>query len=168
MVLNSRGVHAALHYLDDFLVLGPPGQPVCKEALHATLMLCEELRFPVAEEKTGPTTVLTFLGIEIDTWQQQVRLPQEKLQLLASTIASWMKPSAQSTPHRSAMKRDLLSLLGLLHHVVTVVRPGRACRASSMQPRRYKTSIIGFTSTAQLGQTLHGGIHSSGPGMGSA
>ena len=28
-VLWDRGVRSALHYLDDFLVLGPPGQPVC-------------------------------------------------------------------------------------------------------------------------------------------
>ena len=35
--LRDRGVHMALHYLDDFLVLGPPGQPTCQEALSTTL-----------------------------------------------------------------------------------------------------------------------------------
>ena len=123
-VLHERGVHTALHYLDDFLVLGPPGTPVCGEALATTLALCAELGFPVADDKTeGPATVLMFLGIEIDTIQQQVRLPEDKLGRLASTIASWMR---QTEPRRSAKKRDLLSLLGLLHHAATVVRPGRA------------------------------------------
>ena len=85
--LRDRGVHTALHYLDDFLILGPPDQPICEEALLTTLAPCEELGFPVAEDKTeGPTTVLTFLRIEIDTLQQQVRLPQDKLLRLVSTI----------------------------------------------------------------------------------
>ena len=53
--LHDRGVHTALHYLDDFLVMGPVGQNSCAEALTTTLDLCEELGFPVATEKTeGP------------------------------------------------------------------------------------------------------------------
>ena len=126
-VLQDRGVGMALHYLDDFLVLGPPDQPVCAEALATTLAVCEELGFPVAEDKTeGPSTTFTFLGIEIDTLQLQLRLPQDKLLRLTSTIASWMRLSDQQTPCRSATKRDLLSLVGLLCHAATVVRPGRA------------------------------------------
>ena len=126
-ILHDRGIHSALHYLDDFLVLGPPGQPTCVKGLSTILALCNELGFPVAEEKTeGPATVLTFLGIEIDTLQQQVRLPQDKLLRLTATIAGWMNQTEQPTPRRSAKKRDLLSLLGLLHHAATVVRPGRA------------------------------------------
>ena len=125
--LRDRGVHMALHYLDDFLVLGPPGQPTCQEALSTTLALCDELGFLVAEEKTeGPASVLTFLGIEIDTLRQQVRLPEDKLLRLTATITGWMKQSAEPTPRSSARKRDLLSRLGLLHHAATVVRPGRA------------------------------------------
>ena len=86
--LHDRGVHSALHYLDDFLVMGPPGQNSCAEALATTLALCEELGFPVAPEKTeGPATTLTFLGIEIDTKKLQLCLPQVKLSQLAATIA---------------------------------------------------------------------------------
>ena len=126
-ILHERGVHTALHYLDDFLVLGPPGQASCAEHLSTTLELCQELGFPVAEEKTeGPTTVITFLGIEIDTVRQQVRLPREKLARLTSSIAGWMSRTEHPSPRNSARKRDLLSLLGLLHHAATVVRPGRA------------------------------------------
>ena len=44
-VLHERGVVAALHYLEDFLVLGPPSSPACEEALTTTLALCEELGF---------------------------------------------------------------------------------------------------------------------------
>ena len=103
----------------------PASQPAGRHS--STLALCTELGFPVAEDKTeGPTSVLTFLGIEVDTIQQQVRLPQDKLLHLTSNVASWMRRTARPMPRRSAKKRDLLSLLGLLHHVASVVRPGRA------------------------------------------
>lgn len=59
---------SSLQYPDDFLLFGPPDSPVCQEALDTTLATCEELVLPVAPDKIeGPTTALTFLGIEIDT-----------------------------------------------------------------------------------------------------
>ncbi len=70
-VLRDRGVHATVHYLDDFLVQGHPDQPACGTALLMILALCDKLGFLVVEDKTeGPTTALTFLSIEIDTQQQ--------------------------------------------------------------------------------------------------
>ena len=126
-VLHDRGVVAALHYLDDFLVLGPPASMVCEEALSCTLALCAELGFPVATEKIeGPATTITFLGIELDSMAGQVRLPQHKLTCLLSTISHWMKQSECPTPRSSCKKRDLLSLIGQLNHAASVVRPGRA------------------------------------------
>lgn len=107
-ILHGRGVHTALHYLDDFLVLGPPGQASCVELLSATLELCQELGFPVAEEKTeGPTTFITFLGIEIDTLRQQVRLQEEKLARLTSTIAGCRGQSIH--PLGARLGREIIS-----------------------------------------------------------
>jgi len=81
----------------------------------------------VAPEKTeGPASVLTFLGIEIDTVAGQLRLPQDKLVRLQASILQWMQPHDRTVPKRSGKKRDLLSLIGLLHHATKVVRPGRA------------------------------------------
>ena len=126
-VLHDRGVGAALHYLDDFLVLGPPASTVCEEALSCTLALCAELGFPVATEKTeGPATTITFLGIELDSMAGQVRFPEHKLTRLLSTISLWMKQSESPTSRSSCKKRDLLSLIGQLNHTASVVRPGRA------------------------------------------
>ena len=69
--------HFRLHYLDDILIMGLPSSTHCK---HATLQLCKELEMQVAAEKTkGPSIILTFLGIEIDTHRCQLCLPQEKL-----------------------------------------------------------------------------------------
>ena len=58
------------------------------------------------------------MGILIDITAQRLELPQEKLRRVQRLIRSWN--------HRSACKkRELLSLLGHLHHAASVVSPGR-------------------------------------------
>eukprot|EP00731_Ephydatia_muelleri_P013586 Em0007g896a len=70
-----------IHYLDDFLLAGPPGHPTCSESTETMLRVCERLGIPVALDKLeGPATTITFLGITIDTTLQQLRLPSDKLQ----------------------------------------------------------------------------------------
>ena len=44
-------VQQAIHYLDDFLFLGPPASQVCTESLHTALRLCKSLGVPVAPDK---------------------------------------------------------------------------------------------------------------------
>ena len=79
-ILHSKGVDSALYYLNDFLILGPPDCQSCQAALDSTLATCESFGIPVAPEKTkGLSTVLTFLGIKLDTVRGQLRLLQNKL-----------------------------------------------------------------------------------------
>ena len=107
-------------------MLSSPEHPGCERALATTLSLCVELGFPVVSERTeGPTTSLTFLGIEFDMVQEQIHLPQEKLARLLAAIASWSKTTDPLVPQGAGRKRDLLSLIGLLNHAASVVRPGR-------------------------------------------
>ena len=43
-------------------------------------LICADLGVPLAEEKTmGPSCVMTFLGLEIDTLEMVIRIPQTKL-----------------------------------------------------------------------------------------
>ena len=60
-----------LHYLDDFLLVDPPGPartPVRRPCMYRMLLVCGQLGIPVAPEKLeGPTTSLIFLGIMLDT-----------------------------------------------------------------------------------------------------
>ena len=58
------------------------------------------------------------MGTELDAESELVRLLEEKLQRLQSEIRWWMGRS-------SCMKRELLSLIGLLQHACCVVRPRR-------------------------------------------
>ena len=126
-ILHSKGVQWDLHYLDDFLLLRPAGSPDCQAALDTTLGACECLWLQVAPEKTeGPCTQLTFLGIEIDTVANQLRLPRDKQENLQTALRYWTGLENSQGPRRSGSKREPLSLIDLLNHAAKVVQPGRA------------------------------------------
>ena len=79
-IASQRGVSVCLHYLDDFLTMGPPASPTCQSNLDILMQTCKELGVPLATEKLeGPSTTLTFLGVEIDTAKMEIRLPDDKL-----------------------------------------------------------------------------------------
>lgn len=82
--------------------------------------VCAELGVPIADHKTeGPTTCLTFLGIEVDTRVGELRLPAEKLSRLQDLLHQWGDKKVCS-------RRELASLIGLLNHACKVVRAGRS------------------------------------------
>ena len=94
----------------------------CSIALSTALETCRWLGVPVAEQKTvGPQTSITFLGIEIDTVKGELSFPRDKLLHIRATLKSWKSWRGQ----KRCSKRELLSLLGTLHHAATVVKPGR-------------------------------------------
>ena len=63
-IAQSNGVTNLIHYLDDFLTMGPPDSPICQKNLDTFVQLCRDLGVPLAAEKIeGPSTSLTFLGI---------------------------------------------------------------------------------------------------------
>ena len=75
-ILENNYGATFLLYLDDFLLLGPPGLPTRQDSMSAMLHVCQKLGMPVAREKSeGPATCLTFLGIVLDSSLQQLRLP---------------------------------------------------------------------------------------------
>ena len=79
----------------------------------------ENLQVPIKQSKLeGPDTCLTFLGIEIDTDQLQLRLPHKKLVDLKALLAAYMG-------HISIPKKEVERLTGLLQFACKVVRPER-------------------------------------------
>lgn len=66
----------------------------------------------------GPSTILTFLGLQLDSLRQEIRLPPEKLQDLLQELACWAS-------RRSTTKRELLSLIGKLSFAARAVPAGR-------------------------------------------
>ena len=67
-VLHHQGVNICEQYLDDYIVAGPPESPVCQQLLDTLDRVFRGLGVALADHKReGPTTCLTFLGIEVDT-----------------------------------------------------------------------------------------------------
>ena len=62
--------------------------------------------------------LLVVLGIELDSVNQEARLPAQKLSALKELISSWL-------PRKWCNRQDLESLIGHLHHAAKVVWPGR-------------------------------------------
>lgn len=111
-ILNCHGIHLQIHYLD------PPNRPSrLGPSLSSQHFL--KLGVPVAVNKTGgPSTVITFLEILIDTDCCELRLPSEKLSQLRSLVTHW-------STKKCCCWKDLEILLGHLSHAATVIYPGR-------------------------------------------
>ena len=81
---------ALLHYLDDFLLIGKPHSDECAVSLELTEAVCRLLGVPLAMlKREGPSCLLVFLGILIDTMAMELRLPPERLERLVRTICQW-------------------------------------------------------------------------------
>ena len=77
------------------------------------------LGLPVEPSKVeGPSSTLTFLGIEIDSAKRELRLPREKLLRLQRLLRDWEGKKA-------ATKHDLQVIIGLLNDAAQVVPAGR-------------------------------------------
>ena len=119
-ITRQRGVQRIEHYLDDFIVLGPPLQPTCQWDLDILMSVCAELRVPLTEGKQeGPSTKLVFLGIEVDTDTDHLRLPAEKLDRQKGILWEWRD-------RKVCTRWELESLIGSLNHACKVVKPGRS------------------------------------------
>ena len=117
--VRARGVRNIFHYIDDFIIVGPPNSDECHNSLHTFLAASDKLGMLISHEKTeGPAVLMTILGIQIDTMAMTLSLPEEKLARIQGLLEEWHGRS-------SGARRDLESLVGTLQHAASVVRPGR-------------------------------------------
>lgn len=73
---NKLKIDYILHILDDYLLVAPTEQ-LCQQQLDLFLSLCSYLGIPIAPEKTcGPSTTMSFAGIELDSVVLEARLPR--------------------------------------------------------------------------------------------
>ena len=84
------------------------------------LSVFASLGIPIEPSKLeGPSTCLSFLGIEADTATCQLRLPADKLSRLQAALK-------EALGRKALTKHNFQSLVGLLQHAAKVVKPGRA------------------------------------------
>ena len=116
-IVQQRGVKMLLHYLDDFITLGLPLTQEYYHNMEAFFKTCDELGVIVASNKCeGPTSCLTFLGIEVDTGCMEMCLLEDKLVRVKHKVAGWLGKKV-------GRRRELDSLVGLLQHAAKVVKP---------------------------------------------
>lgn len=115
---HKLGIPGILHILDDFLII-ERDRAACSNSLSNFLRTCDELGVPMAPEKTvGPSTTLSFAGIELDTCEMEARLPQEKLDKCRHMLRDFLR-------RKKVSLREMQSLIGLLNFTCCVVLPGR-------------------------------------------
>ena len=117
-ILTQAGVQLIFHYIDDFAVVGRTERE-CARDMEKVNSMATVLGLPMEPSKTvGPANRMTFLGVEIDTCDMELRLPEEKLEELKRVLVPWLG-------RKHCVKRDLESLAGKLQQACKVVWPGR-------------------------------------------
>ena len=118
-IMQKRGASHVFHYIDDYITLGAAGSTECRDNNSIMHSSCTDTGLPAEPDKdVGPTTEITFTGIELDSVAMELRLPKDKLTRMKAELASWRGKKA-------CKKRELLSLIGVLSHACKVVRAGR-------------------------------------------
>lgn len=75
------------HYLDDFFFAGLAETSDCQNLMTAFINVCKRLNVPIADEKTeGPTCIMEYLGLTINTRDMTIQIPEKKLKELLSQI----------------------------------------------------------------------------------
>ena len=132
LIVFKSNVPTIDHYLDDFIFAGKKGSGDCEKLVSTFESSCNELGVPIAEEKSvGPTTVLIFLGMEIDSNEMIVRIPLQKIEELKEMLIQMAKK-------KKVTLKELQTLTGKLSFF------GRAIRCSRAFLRRFYDAMSGL------------------------
>lgn len=116
---HRYNINFILHLLDDFLTIDKPSAPA-DQTMEKLMFLFKKLNIPIAQHKTtGPTTVIEYLGIILDSDKMEARLPQQKLERIGQLLKEF-------STRKNCTKRELLQLLGHLAFASRVIPSGRS------------------------------------------
>ena len=100
---NNYNIENVLHLLDDFLTIDRPTF-LADRTMAILTMVFNKLGLPLSVKKTaGPSKVLEYLGVILDSEQMEARLPLDKLRRITDAVNSFQSRT-------SCTKRELLSL----------------------------------------------------------
>ena len=110
-----------VNYLDDYLFVALM-RVICNRQMHVFLDICKRINFPVNEDKTfWASTTMTFLGFLIDSVNQLVGIPCEKVAKATNMINYVLnKDSKKLTVF------ELQRICGFLNFLGRAILPGRA------------------------------------------
>ena len=110
-----------VNYLDDYYFVAL-WKALCDWQIREFLRICEIIKFPVSMDKTvWGCTVITFLGFLIDSINQVIAIPVDKVERAKVIINRVLnKSSKKLTLH------ELQKICGFLNHLCRAIVPGRA------------------------------------------
>ena len=107
------------HYSDDFFLVSPPNIQIANKEINIIEEGFNHLGIPLAaNKKVGPSTSVTYLGININSSNMTMNVPDDKYEETLLILKTWSN-------RKKCKKRELLSLIGKLSFLCKVVRPGR-------------------------------------------
>ena len=117
-IFKVRTGKNTVNYLDDYFFAALL-KAACDAQVREFLDICKLIKFPVSIEKTyWGTTVLVFLGLLIDTAEQVVRIPKEKVDKALLLIKEIIMK-------KKATVLQIQKLCGTLNFLCKCVIPGR-------------------------------------------
>ena len=120
-LVKHRTNKPLVNYLDDFL-FAALCKAICDGQIRVFLDICDTICFPVSLEKTfWGTQLLTFLGLLIDTINQKICIPLDKLEK-ARTMVAYMLDKR----NKKITLLKLQQLTGFLNFLCKCIVPGRA------------------------------------------
>ena len=123
---ENYGISNLLYLLDDFLTIDRT-MLEAQRSMALMTMIFNGLGIPISHHKTeGPTAVIKYLGITLDSVRMEARLPTDKLSRLNGLLLDYRTKI-------KCKKRELLSLLGHLCYAARVASVGRTFMARLLE-----------------------------------
>ena len=131
LVKKHSGSELVHHYLDDFIFAGKVGSYHCQHLVYTFHSLCNQMGIPLNPDKEqGPTTCLVFLGLEIDTLNMQIRIPDQKVAEICYILEHHIQK-------RTITLSSLQSIVGKLNFFSKAIPGSRAFN------RRFYNAMLG-------------------------
>lgn len=116
---NKFGAKGISHILDDFIFISP-SETSCFTNLQNFIHLASEVGIPIKHSKTVlPSRQIEAHGVLIDSVNQVIKLPDDKLQSCRSLLNEFSQ-------RNKCTLQELQSLIGTLQFACKAIRPGRA------------------------------------------
>ena len=116
-IMKEHGFPGLWNYIDDLIYTGLPSK--IHDSFAFLLRLLPELGLDISMDKlVQPSTSAVCLGILIDSKNQTISIPPDKLQQIVHMCSSWSNK-------KSCTKTQFQSLLGSLLYITKCVHPAR-------------------------------------------
>ena len=109
-----------INYLDDFFFTALL-KAICNNQIQTFLNTCDAIKFPVSMEKTfWGTQLLSFLGLLLDTANQRIGIPVDKIERAKELINFYLNKKS-----KKMRVKQVQQLTGFLNFLCKAIVPGR-------------------------------------------